>query len=131
MPHLSKDNVTSLTPHMHLRGKAMRYVAHYPDGRSETLLYVPGYDFNWQFTYLSRQADPDSQRHSCGGHCGIQRLPQITRRTRIPKAPFVGVPPRKRNNGWLDKEFVDADQPGDSNVQTARNLYSLNTDRRF
>ena len=47
--------ITSLTPHMHLRGKAMRYVAHYPDGRSETLLYVPAYDFNWQFTYIARK----------------------------------------------------------------------------
>ena len=47
--------ITSLTPHMHLRGKAMRYVARYPDGRSETLLYVPAYDFNWQFTYHAKE----------------------------------------------------------------------------
>lgn len=47
--------VTSLTPHMHLRGKAMRYIAHYPDGRTQTLLYVPAYDFNWQFTYQARK----------------------------------------------------------------------------
>ncbi len=47
--------ITSLTPHMHLRGKAMRYVAKYPDGREETLLYVPAYDFNWQFTYHAKE----------------------------------------------------------------------------
>src|SRR6202044_2678989 len=35
--------ITSLTPHMHLRGKAMRYIAHYPDGNTQTLLYVPAY----------------------------------------------------------------------------------------
>jgi len=29
----------------------MTYVAHYPDGRQETLLAVPRYDFNWQHTY--------------------------------------------------------------------------------
>ncbi len=46
--------ITSFTPHMHLRGKSMRYVAHFPDGRAETLLFVPAYDFNWQFTYLAR-----------------------------------------------------------------------------
>lgn len=40
-----------LMPHMHLRGKAARYVATYPDGRQETLLYVPNYDFNWQLSY--------------------------------------------------------------------------------
>lgn len=39
------------TPHMHLRGKAARYVAKYPDGRGELLLDVPEYDFNWQTTY--------------------------------------------------------------------------------
>jgi mono/diheme cytochrome c family protein len=49
---LAKDTmVTSLTPHMHVRGKDMTYIAHYPDGTSETLLSVPKYDFNWQITY--------------------------------------------------------------------------------
>jgi hypothetical protein len=37
--------------HMHVRGKDMTYIAHYPDGTSETLLSVPRYDFNWQLTY--------------------------------------------------------------------------------
>ncbi len=41
----------SLTPHMHLRGKAFRYDAVYPDGTTETLLDVPKYDFNWQLRY--------------------------------------------------------------------------------
>jgi hypothetical protein len=41
----------SFTPHMHFRGKAMRYTAHYPDGHSEILLSVPNYDFNWQMNY--------------------------------------------------------------------------------
>jgi peroxiredoxin len=41
----------SLTPHMHLRGKAFRYDATYPDGTVETLLDVPKYDFNWQLRY--------------------------------------------------------------------------------
>lgn len=40
-----------LTPHMHLRGKAFRYDAIYPDGTTETLLDVPKYDFNWQLRY--------------------------------------------------------------------------------
>jgi hypothetical protein len=43
--------LTSMTPHMHSRGKDMTYVAYYPDGRSETLLSVPKYDFAWQHTY--------------------------------------------------------------------------------
>jgi len=49
---LRQDTVLStMTPHMHVRGRDMTYVAHYPDGRSETLLSVPKYDFNWQITY--------------------------------------------------------------------------------
>ena len=30
-----------LWPHMHVRGKDMKYVVTYPDGREETLLDVP------------------------------------------------------------------------------------------
>jgi hypothetical protein len=41
----------SLTPHMHLRGKAMEYRAVYPTGERETLLRVPQYDFYWQHLY--------------------------------------------------------------------------------
>lgn len=43
--------LVGLTPHMHLRGKAFRFEAEYPDGTTEILLDVPKYDFNWQFTY--------------------------------------------------------------------------------
>ena len=50
--NINQDTVlTTLTPHMHVRGKDMIYIAHYPDGTSETLLSVPRYDFNWQITY--------------------------------------------------------------------------------
>lgn len=41
----------SLQPHLHLRGRSFTYVARYPDGREETLLHVPRYDFNWQHEY--------------------------------------------------------------------------------
>ncbi len=43
--------LTTLTPHMHLRGKDARFEVTYPDGRKETLLFVPHYNFNWQITY--------------------------------------------------------------------------------
>lgn len=48
--------ITSLTPHMHLRGKSMMISVTYPDGRKETLLNVPDYNFHWQITY--RAAKP-------------------------------------------------------------------------
>ena len=38
-------------PHMHLRGKSMKYTVVFPDGREEVLLNVPKYDFNWQIVY--------------------------------------------------------------------------------
>ena len=41
----------SFLPHMHVRGKAFRYEAIYPDQKKETLLNVPVYDFNWQLQY--------------------------------------------------------------------------------
>jgi len=43
--------LVTLMPHMHKRGKDMRYEVVYPDGRRETLLYVPHYSFNWQSMY--------------------------------------------------------------------------------
>ncbi len=43
--------VWNLTPHMHLRGKSFEYQAVYPDGKRETILSVPRYDFGWQASY--------------------------------------------------------------------------------
>ncbi len=48
--------IYGLSPHMHYRGKEMKFVALYPDGKRETLLNVPNYNFNWQRTY--RLAEP-------------------------------------------------------------------------
>ena len=44
--------ILSLYPHMHFRGKDWKYVTHYPDGTSKTLLSVPRYDYNWQESYI-------------------------------------------------------------------------------
>jgi hypothetical protein len=41
----------TMNPHMHLRGKWMRYIARYPDGTKEVLLNVPNYRFDWQRNY--------------------------------------------------------------------------------
>jgi hypothetical protein len=43
--------LVSLLPHMHLRGKSFEFRVEYPDGRKETLLLVPRYDYNWQLSY--------------------------------------------------------------------------------
>ena len=47
--------LTSYMPHMHLRGKDMRYDVIYPDGRQETLLWVPKFSFNWQTMYYLKK----------------------------------------------------------------------------
>jgi peroxiredoxin len=47
--------VMSFMPHMHLRGTSARYDLTYPDGRTETLLSVPDYDFGWQSGYRFRE----------------------------------------------------------------------------
>ena len=41
----------SLHPHMHMRGKDFEYRIVFPDGRSETLLKVPAYNWRWQLWY--------------------------------------------------------------------------------
>ena len=41
----------AMSPHMHLRGKSLRWVIVYPDGREQTILDVPKFDFNWQIEY--------------------------------------------------------------------------------
>jgi hypothetical protein len=43
--------IYSLAPHSHYRGAASSFVAEYPNGKKETLLSVPKYDFNWQLGY--------------------------------------------------------------------------------
>jgi peroxiredoxin len=60
----------SMFPHMHLRGKAFRYEAEYPDGRREVLLDVPQYDFNWQNTYVLAEPKlmPAGTRLRCTAH---------------------------------------------------------------
>jgi peroxiredoxin len=60
----------SLSPHMHLRGKDFEYRAILPDGKTQTLLSVPKYDFNWQTTYhLEKPLSlPAGTRIECTAH---------------------------------------------------------------
>jgi hypothetical protein len=43
--------LTTLMPHLHLRGKSFTFSLVRPDGKRETLLSVPKWDFNWQHQY--------------------------------------------------------------------------------
>jgi hypothetical protein len=44
--------LVALWSHMHNHGKDMTFIVVYPDGREETILHVPRYDFNWQIQYM-------------------------------------------------------------------------------
>ncbi len=65
-----KTLLLSVSPHMHVRGKDFRYDLIYPDGKSETLLWVPRYDFGWQTTYqLSEPKEvPRGSKLYCVAH---------------------------------------------------------------
>ncbi len=43
--------ILAFSPHLHVRGKAMRYDLIYPNGDKEILLDVPKYNYNWQWLY--------------------------------------------------------------------------------
>jgi peroxiredoxin len=57
----------ALYPHMHLRGKAFRMEAVYPDHRTEVLLDVPRYRFDWQNRYAL--AEPKRLPEGTVLHC--------------------------------------------------------------
>ncbi|MCH8264692.1 MAG: redoxin domain-containing protein [Proteobacteria bacterium] len=49
---LAKDaELYSFLPHMHFRGKSMRFYADYPDGTREELINIAKYNYNWQLSY--------------------------------------------------------------------------------
>jgi hypothetical protein len=49
---IPKDaHIYSMLPHMHFRGKRMRFYAEYPDGSKEELLNIAKYNYNWQLDY--------------------------------------------------------------------------------
>ena len=64
------SHITALFPHTHLRGKSWEYRLIYPDGRSEVVLSVPRYDFNWQtyYIYAKPLAVPKGSRLEATAH---------------------------------------------------------------
>jgi hypothetical protein len=62
--------IHSLMPHMHLRGKDFMYKVTYPDGKSQVILSVPKYDFNWQTYYILKEpvVAPKGTRIDCLAH---------------------------------------------------------------
>ena len=60
-----------LFSHMHLRGRDMTFKAHYSDGKSETLLVTPNFNFDWQLAYRwapGAKKLPKGTRLECVAH---------------------------------------------------------------
>jgi hypothetical protein len=68
----AKEDVylVDLMPHMHVRGKDFKFTVVYPDGRSEVILNVPRYDFNWQLLYQFKKPFllPKGSKLECVAH---------------------------------------------------------------
>lgn len=47
--------IHSMLPHMHFRGKYMRFYANYPDGTTEELINIANYNYNWQLSYTYKE----------------------------------------------------------------------------
>lgn len=61
---LDRDVVgLALFSHMHVRGKDMTFKATTPDGKTDTLLVIPNYNFSWQIPY---RWSPDKMRFPKG-----------------------------------------------------------------
>jgi thiol-disulfide isomerase/thioredoxin/mono/diheme cytochrome c family protein len=63
--------VVGLFSHMHVRGRDMAFLAHTPDGKTETMLLVPNYSFDWQHAYrweYGKKTLPKGTRLECVAH---------------------------------------------------------------
>ena len=60
----------SFMPHMHVRGKSMKYEVVYANEKRQTLLDVPRYDFHWQTLYTLKKPllIPSGSRIKVTGH---------------------------------------------------------------
>src|SRR5262249_34435362 len=95
--------IIAFMPHMHLRGKDFRCEAIYSDGKKETLLSVPRYNFNWQSVY--RLADPKPMPKGSKVHC----IPPFDTSAKTPNTPDPPKPVfwgdqtwEEMMIGWLD-----------------------------
>ena len=80
----------SLTPHTHVRGKRWSYEAIYPDGRKETLLSVPNYDFEWQHEYVFREPLTIPEGHEDPRHRVVRQLEGEQVESRSDQGRLVG-----------------------------------------
>ncbi len=110
----------SYMPHMHLRGKDMKYDVIYPDGRKETLLWVPKYSFNWQTMYYLKKPVtlPKGTKMIITAH--FDNSPKNKYNPDATKDIRWGDPTYEEMMiGWMDY-YVDAPAPADKAAASAR-----------
>jgi hypothetical protein len=117
--------ITSLTPHMHLRGKAMTISVTYPDGRKETLLNVPDYNFHWQITYRAAKPIfiPSGTRLEITAHFDNSRNNPLNPDPMKP-VRWGSASETEMMDGWI--EFLDADGASSSMPVTSAGNASKN-----
>ncbi len=54
--------------HMHVRGRDMTFIAEYPDGKRDTLLQIPNFNFEWQLAYECRNHLPAGTKIEAVAH---------------------------------------------------------------
>jgi Copper type II ascorbate-dependent monooxygenase, C-terminal domain len=103
-------HITALFPHTHLRGKGWEYRLIYPDGRSEVVLSVPRYDFNWQTYYIFAKplAVPKGARLEATAH--------YDNSVNNPSNPDPKIDVRWGEQTWQEMQYTGityyVDQPG-------------------
>jgi peroxiredoxin len=103
--------VLGFMPHMHLRGKDFTYEAIHPDGKKETLLSVPKWNFNWQSVF--RAAKPVELPKGTKLHCTAHydnsgKNPHNPDATK--KVTWGDQTWEEMMVGWIDY-FVDSERP--------------------
>ncbi|MEX2111823.1 MAG: redoxin domain-containing protein [Pirellulales bacterium] len=102
----------SIFPHMHLRGKDFHYELIYPDGRQETILNMPRYDFNWQTSYVFEKPLqlPKGTKLHCTAH--------FDNSADNPANPDPTIPVRWGDQTWEEMMigWFDIAVPKDANI---------------
>jgi hypothetical protein len=57
-----------MSPHMHFRGKDMKWTLTHPDGRQQVVLNVPRYRYAWQILYQTRVPVPAGSKFTFVAH---------------------------------------------------------------
>jgi peroxiredoxin len=70
----AKATLLGMFTHMHVRGRDMTFIAEYPDGKRDTLLQIPNFNFNWQLAYECRNHLPAGTKIEAVAHFDNSRF---------------------------------------------------------